>query len=244
MFEFTIIFGRISVPLRSAFIGFLGLLMLTGCSSFKKDFQETFVGNREDTGEMAAMSNIPAPPEPGQTVFVDSNGVTPMPNSYVTGAPMPMGMGGGMPSYEGGIATNDASVTVFPLDGAAAMPQYEGISVGMNNWNQIYFKSGSSRLGSGDRQKLSQLAEQAKFAPVNRITVAGYASRPTQSGNNSVNAHILNLKESMNRTFEVSKNLLQNGVPAEKIKAVSWGATKASGNDQQDRRVDVIMGEQ
>ncbi len=223
------------MPLRSAFIGCLGLLVLSGCANFKKDFQETFVNNRADTGEVNPVSGVPAPYAPGETVMVDSSGARPVPN---------MGMGNGMAAYQGGMATNDPSVTVYSLDGAAGMPQYDGITTGMYGGNQIYFKPGSSRLGSNDRQRLSQMAEQAKFAPVNRITVAGYASPPTQAGTNSVNAHILNLKESMNRTFEVSKNLMQNGVPAEKIKAVSWGATKSTGNDKMDRRVDVIMGEQ
>jgi outer membrane protein OmpA-like peptidoglycan-associated protein len=158
----------------------------------------------------------------------------------------------------GGIQAADPSVTIFPLDGDVAplaqsytsqgaimnydtggyvSPQY-GSSEG-----QIFFKHGSSRLGSGDLNKLSNVAEQAKFAPVNRITVEGYASRPTQAGSQTVEGHILNLKESMNRSFAVSKNLMQRGVPAEKVKTVSWGSVKATGDNNYDRRVDVVMGE-
>lgn len=165
-------------------------------------------------------------------------------------------------NYGGGIPTSDSSVTVFSLDGDIA-PVAQGYVQGnsMNNSNympvvgdmatsyggntegQIFFKHGSSRLGSGDMRKLSNVADQAKFAPVNCITVEGYASQPTQAGNQSVESHILNLKESMNRSFAVSKTLMQKGVPAEKLKTVSWGSTKASGNERQDRRVDVVMGE-
>ena len=108
---------------------------------------------------------------------------------------------------------------------------------------QIFFKNGSSRLGRIDKQKISRFADAAKFAPVNRVTVEGYASRPTQRGTNTVEGHILNLKESMNRSFAVSKSLIQNGLPAEKIKTVSYGSTKATGNHAQDRRVNMIMGE-
>ncbi len=108
---------------------------------------------------------------------------------------------------------------------------------------QIFFKFGSSRLGSVDQQKISAFADTAKFAPINRVTVEGYASKPTQAGIGTVESHILNLKESMNRSFAVSKSLMRNGLPAEKIKTVSYGSTMATGNDQQDRRVDMIMGE-
>ena len=107
----------------------------------------------------------------------------------------------------------------------------------------IYFNHGSARLGSIDKKKISALADQANLAP-HRITVAGHASKPTQAGSNSVRANVLNLKESMNRSFAVSKELMQKGVPGNKIKTVSWGSAQASGNNTRDRRVDVVMGEQ
>ncbi len=172
---------------------------------------------------------------------------------------------GSMPSYGGGVLTSDSSVTIFSLDGAPQMVgaggevdyyadntagqgyapyNNSGNSFSSPSGNQIFFKHGSSRLGGGDMSKLSNVAEQAKFAPVNRITVAGYASQPTQAGSHSVSGHILNLKESMNRSFAVSKALMKKGVPAEKIKTVSWGSSKPTGNNTQDRRVDIVMGEQ
>lgn len=165
----------------------------------------------------------------------------------------------------GGIQAADPSVTIFPLDGDAAplaqsysmdnigngmndynmggyVPNNYGLSYGSSE-NQIMFKHGSSRLGSGDMRKLTDLSQRAKFAPVNHITVEGYASRPTQAGSQTVEGHILNLKESMNRSFAVSKTLMQKGVPAEKVKTVSWGSAKATGDNNYDRRVDVVMGE-
>lgn len=190
------------------------------------------------------------------TILVGNSPTSPPPVSY-NGATMPS-FANGMP------AATDSSVTIFSLDGDSptiGYSQVDGqVAEGFDNYsdgvtnqnfvnydssgNQIFFKYGSSRLGGGDRRKLSSVAEQAKFAPVNRITVAGYASKPTQAGSNSVEGHILNLKESMNRSFVVSRELMKKGVPAEKIKAVSWGATKPTGNNSQDRRVDIIMGEQ
>ena len=110
--------------------------------------------------------------------------------------------------------------------------------------NQILFKHGSSRLGRGDIRKISGMAEEAKFAPVDYISVEGYASRPTQYGRNTTQAHIINLRQSMKRSEKVSKALIAKGVPGEKIKTVSWGATRATGNNRFDRRVDVNIGGQ
>ncbi len=163
--------------------------------------------------------------------------------------------GGVLPNFGGGVLTSDSSVTIFSLDGAAPMSMGGGSNMGYagqgyspsnmaGGGNQIFFKHGSSRLGSGDMRVLSSVAEQAKFAPVSRVTVAGYASPPTQVGSRSTQGGVLNLKESSNRAYAVSRTLIKKGVPAEKIKMVSWGATKSTGNNSQDRRVDIIMGEQ
>ena len=171
-------------------------------------------------------------------------------------------VGGGMPQYAGGqVSGIDSNVLIYDLD-APGQPvmtegmfqvanQYHQTSVGQMSSGmspavgagaQIYFNHGSSYLNTQDQAILSNVAEQAKFAP-SRVTVAGYASRPTQAGSQSVQGQILNLKESMNRSFAVSKALIQKGVPADKIKTVSWGTAQATGNNTQDQRVDILMGE-
>ena len=233
--------------------------------------QSADVQMRADTGAgvtpMPAMGYEPMPT--GYTGYSQQNAPTVMGNSHVAvfddggydqytrgASAAPMGV---MPSYSGGVVSGfDSSVEIYSVDGvpmtagAGQMPEQQrqwspdGYASGYigPSGNQIFFKHGSARLGGGDMRKLDGLADQAKFAPVGRVTVAGHASKPTQAGSNSVQGHILNLKQSMNRSFAVSKTLMQKGVPAEKIKTVSWGATKPSGNSEQDRRVDVIMGEQ
>ena len=156
--------------------------------------------------------------------------------------------------YGQGRIVGDSSVMIYDLDGqpiergldfnriASAVPYnsdgYQD-SVPARSANQIFFKHGSSRLGSGDMRKISNLAEDAKFAPVDYISVEGYASRPTQYGMNATQSHIINLRQSMARSEKVSKALIAKGVPGEKIKTVSWGATRATGNNVYDRRVDV-----
>lgn len=226
---------------------------------------------REDTGTMTPMIDTPqAQPMPASNYNQSYNAPqAPMPmgnnnvtifdsegyDQYSQGSNY---TGATLPSYNGGMVSgHDSSVTVFsvdgePMRGGQQQAGYYQAPVASSSYNgshspggnQIYFKHGSSRLGSGDMRRLDSIANEAKFAPVNRVTVAGYASQPTQAGSNTVQGHILNLKESMNRSFAVSKTLMQKGVPAEKIKTVSWGSTKPTGNPDQDRRVDVIMGEQ
>ncbi len=159
---------------------------------------------------------------------------------------------------------SDKSVTIYDFEGQEVQTGFDfaraGVGAPYNNsvagndtsgrvsqaraGNQIFFKHGSSRLGAGDMRKLSTMAEEAKFAPVDYIAVEGYASRPTQAGKNTTEAHIINLRQSMKRSEKVSKALIAKGVPGEKIKTVSWGATKASGDNAYDRRVDVNIGGQ
>ena len=110
------------------------------------------------------------------------------------------------------------------------------------NVSNIYFPYGSARLGREDSNVLSNVAETAKFAPVERVSVEGHASKPTQT-NDPIKSRILNLKESMNRATAVSAELIEKGVPAEKIKTVGWGDTKGAGEGEAaQRRVDVLTG--
>src|SRR5690606_12662077 len=108
---------------------------------------------------------------------------------------------------------------------------------------QIFFDHGSSRLGSGDQQVLSQVAEQAKFAPVDRVKVEGFASTRTDVSD-PVESKIVNLKQSMNRAFNVSSQLMRDGVPSEKIQTTVWGDSKTSPSrsEAEERRVDITTG--
>ncbi len=109
--------------------------------------------------------------------------------------------------------------------------------------SNVYFAYGSSSLDGNDRSVLREVAETAKFAPVDRVSVEGYASQPTQTSD-PVKAKILNLKESLKRATTVSEKLIEQGVPAEKIKTVGWGDTKPSGSSEAgERRVDIVTGQ-
>lgn len=155
---------------------------------------------------------------PGQMASTWPNSVLPVSNSGATG-------------YKGGSAS---------MSGGRASP-----SVGTGYTpSQIFFKHGSARLGNGDQQILRQVADQAKFSPVERVSIEGHASSRT-GVSDPVEAKIVNLKESMNRAFSVSSQLMRNGVPAEKIKTTVWGDTKnEGGSEDHNRRVDIITGGQ
>ncbi|PZQ47202.1 MAG: hypothetical protein DI551_03800 [Micavibrio aeruginosavorus] len=177
---------------------------------------------------------------------------------------------GGM-AYPGGLGASPAPMPLSPppvekaWPNAASLAGSSGMGVGMtpaplsfggdkpmaieggklasradNSVSNIYFPYGSANLDGSDRNVLNSVAETAKFAPVDRVSVEGHASAPTQT-DDPVKSKILNLKESMNRAQAVSAQLIEKGVPAEKIKTVGWGDTKLSGGSEAaQRRVDII----
>lgn len=167
---------------------------------------------------------------------------------------------GGGHMYAGGVpAPQDSRVTIFPIEGGYLSDIQQGYSAGSGavspyvntgytagyrpGNSQIFFKHGSFRLGSGDERVLAEVAEQAKFSPVDRISIEGHASRRAETGD-PVMDRVVNLKMSMDRTYAVSRSLMQKGVPAEKIKAISWGDTHQPENmpEDQARRVDIYTG--
>lgn len=106
--------------------------------------------------------------------------------------------------------------------------------------SRVYFGYGSATLNGANHAALNAIAENAKFAPVDRVMVEGHASSAAQSSD-IVAAKIMNLKQSMDRAAAVSGALMQRGVPAEKIKTVAWGDTMPYGQGEAlQRRVDII----
>ncbi len=150
-------------------------------------------------------------------------------------------------------------VTIYPLDGGSpvfgnavsmiptpsAFGEDESGKMGARvnpNVSSVYFPHGSAQLSRSDRSALNSVAETAKFAPLDRVSVEGHASSKAQTSD-PVKAKILNLKESLKRATAVSEDLIEKGVPAEKIKTVGWGDTLPMGaNEADQRRVDIVTG--
>ena len=251
--------------LKASFLVSLGCisLVLAGCET-------AGFADRSDIEVTNAELSVPPPVDPmdgRMQARVTDQGVLIGPAGAMLPPPMPAPGVEIMPPaplsapapMHAGVSMGDPSVTIFPLDGeplrafdpirpGAPRPLDTGRAYNMNMGSSIaaadtviYFKHGSSRLGSGDMQKLSRAADAAKFAPVNRVLVEGHASTRAQT-NDPVRNSILNLKESMNRAFAVSKTLIKKGVPAEKLKTTAYGDTVQVGSEQEQRRVDVITG--
>lgn len=174
-------------------------------------------------------AGIPYPSDPSVTIFpLDDFGVSGGPGGGV-GAPLP---------HQGGAS----SLTPAPfvdtpnpaIGGKLSSTAEDAIS-------RIYFQYGSDKLDANDKAVLKKTAEAAKFAPVDRVRVEGHASVDSQV-KDPIRARILNLEESMNRAYAVSRGLIQQGVPAEKIKTVAWGDTVPAGSREAQRRVDIMTG--
>ena len=141
----------------------------------------------------------------------------------------------------GGVEPARRSSAAFAGSGGKALAPILGSG---DNPSRIFFKHGSSYLGSGDKRVLEQVAEQAKFSPVMHINVDAYASKRTGISD-PIKSAAVNLKQSMYRAQAVSEELINNGVPLEKIKTSTWGDTKLSGHGEEyDRRVDIVTGGQ
>ncbi|MCB1530150.1 MAG: OmpA family protein [Rhodospirillales bacterium] len=211
--------------------------VLSGCSSYRSG------GITQEQG-LAPMETPPLKTAQDPDLMMKMQGPATQQSRYIS-ASMAAG---------GVVAPQDSRVTVFPVDSYQA-PWSSGASDSpygyaadfpaqpAGGWH-VYFDHGSSSLNRESRQVLEQVAQDAMFAPVERVTVEGHASARSESPD-PVQGRILNLKESMNRSYEVSKNLIRQGVPPEKIKTVSWGDSNlAPGiSEAEARRVDIFAGE-
>jgi len=101
----------------------------------------------------------------------------------------------------------------------------------------IFFKYGSSRLGAADIQKLRDLAQQINSGQQSAVII-GLASKPTGL-KDSATADEVNLKMSAKRAAVVLRELVKQGVSADKLNVTAFGDTLAKGNPAQDQRVDV-----
>lgn len=232
------------------------LPMLAACETMK-------------TNESAHAAIEPVMPAmPGGNLNTEfSNGSVEVYNLDAGGQDYGAGVASVMPDPLGIPMANDPRVIVYPLDGMGndypgqvqatlysqqsslqLMPPPTAIEGGKlsprvgSGVSSVYFPYGSAKLDKVDRVALQDIAQTAKFSPVDRVSVEGHASNAAQT-KDPIKAKILNLKESMNRAAAVSEHLIQTGVPAEKIKTIGWGDTKPSGGGEAaERRVDIVTG--
>lgn len=136
-------------------------------------------------------------------------------------------------------ANSNVSINLDALDDGAAS---NGLSpVGLTGLPIVYFKHGSSRLGSIDRAKIKELAERLKAASQS-VVVIGHASQRTGI-KNPVTSKSANLTMSAKRATAVMNELARHGVKARQLNVSAEGDTKSGGKETeaQDRRVDILF---
>jgi outer membrane protein OmpA-like peptidoglycan-associated protein len=144
------------------------------------------------------------------------------------------------------VYSGDPSVQVFPLDGpivqtATAPPPAPDQNMQLVNSATgapatVYFERSSTSLDEADREALSNLIANNNTA--RGIAVEGYASTESNIAD-PVQRKIANLKVSMERAFNVTKELIGRGVPAELVTTVAHGENRQANTAAESRRVEV-----
>lgn len=136
---------------------------------------------------------------------------------------------------------NNPSVSInFDALGGGNAPDNSISSVGLTGQPVVYFKHGSARLGSGDRRKIKELAQQLKSTP-SSVVVVGHASKRTGI-KSAVASKSANLTISAKRATVVMQELAKAGVKPQQLNVTAAGDTTAgSASEAQDRRVDLLF---
>ena len=151
--------------------------------------------------------------------------------------------------------TNAGFVSPFTRDGgldSGAYPMPEQYNDAPQTWNEsaptgygaakIYFKHGSSALDGTAREVLGAVAQDNQMGGT--LQVEGHASERVETSD-PVAKRIINLKISMDRAYQVSRELIKKGVPATAIETRAYGDTRpafsAPGIDGEaaSRRVEI-----
>lgn len=144
-----------------------------------------------------------------------------------------------------GVYSGDPSVQVFPLDGPivaaapAPSPYHDGMQVvnaATGAPSAVYFDRSSTSLDETDREVLTNV--MANNNTGRGIAVEGFAS--TESNiSDPVARKIANLKVSMERAFNVTRELIGMGVPAETVTTIAHGENRQAATPAESRRVEV-----
>jgi OOP family OmpA-OmpF porin len=156
----------------------------------------------------------------------------------------------------------DSGIIATPLDAVSIAPvtndfqdPYQSVSVALSSnsvqekTTSIYFPHGSAKLDASKKKVIEEVAKtQLETNPTSLIEVEGHASTRAQVSD-PVERRILNLKMSMDRAFQVSSQLIRDGVPATAIKTTIYGDThpvaaqNGLSEEASNRRVDILTGQ-
>ena len=246
----------------------LGTLSLVGCSYFDNDDElamqkkeaidltghqpeEKIVQPTPDIGEVINKStdgsveyysldgpglmSQPTGAPPAAYSYADTSGAIPI--QTVDAVPV----GGNVPSVYSG----DSSVDVVPLEGpmiaSAPVPapyQDNGrvVNAATGAIASVYFDRSSTQLDGTDREVITNIA--ANNAAGRNIAVEGFASTESNIAD-PIARKIANLKVSMERAFNVTKELISRGVAPEQVTTIAHGENRQAATSEESRRVDV-----
>lgn len=178
-------------------------------------------------------------------------------------APARVSAGTGTFGMTGVPSSADPSVTVFPFSEDMYTPgvrpsmyygvrppevmaagDIERIPAYIGQPNRIYFDHGSAALGATARQVIASVAQHYQGG---LIAVEAHASQRAQVSDPVHRAEV-NYRMSMRRAMAVTKQLIAQGVPAERIKTTALGDTRPVAEEVDarteglNRRVEILTG--
>jgi outer membrane protein OmpA-like peptidoglycan-associated protein len=142
------------------------------------------------------------------------------------------------------MAAND-SVSIDFSALSNGMPEQALSPVGMLGKPLVYFKHGSSRLGSLDKKRIADLAEQLKRQPAT-VVIIGHASKPTGL-DDKIASEDVNLRMSAQRASVVLRELARHGVSADQVRITAQGDSSPAAPtpgltpEAADRRVEILF---
>lgn len=235
------------------------LALLSACSGL----------DDRDEGKMALQNAAPVQPTYAEAARELSDGsvqIFPLDGPPMAASPY-AAEAGGVGDDGGRPAADDRNVVVYPFDEGGAprssgspgiMPpvspsfvspfgprsDYDPRRDGAAAEGSVYFAHGSSRIDSAGGEAIKKAAGFAAEEPGRALLVEGHASARAQA-QDPVQAHIANLKVSMDRAYNVSRQLMKEGVPAASIDTRAYGDTRpaqaegGAADESSSRRVDI-----
>lgn len=173
-------------------------------------------------------------------------------------------VGSNLPQGAGRPFGGDANVMVFPLDDQA-IPSYAGRGEIppmieptpltpapydqslMNDANRIYFNHGQTSVSAEGQKVTSAIADQCRAGGCGIVKIDGHASTRAVA-KDEVQRRLINLKVSMERAINVSRQLIRQGIPADAIQLTAHGdrvpPSVSPGTDIEaaSRRVEIMAG--
>ena len=172
-----------------------------------------------------------------------------------------------LPQGTGKAFGGNANVTVFPLDGAptygapGAIPAmippaaptaltpapYDQGHLGTDNIPRIYFNHGDVGVNQAGKQVTAAVASQCRAGGCGLVKVEGHASTRAIA-KDEIQRRMINLKVSMDRALNVTRQLIRDGMPADNIQVVAHGdrvpplSVPNADPEAAARRVEILTG--